>query len=249
MGAGLGLAVLVHGLLVAALAFSVNWRASTPTVAEAELWAAVPQVAAPRAVEVEPPKPLPPPVKPPPPIPKAEPEPQKVPDASIAIEKAKREEAKREKELALKEKEKEKEELAKKKKEAEDERKAEAATAAARLKNLERMMGQLNATGGPNSKGDAQQDKAPSPGYAGRVRGYVRPNIEVPSASIDGNPVAEVEVRCAADGKIVSRKLTKGSGVKMWDEGVLRAIDKTEVLPLDEGRCPSPIVISFKLRD
>jgi colicin import membrane protein len=242
MGAGLGLALLVHALLVAALAFSVNWRTSNPAVAEAELWAAVPQVAAPRAAEVEPPKPVPPPVKPPAPIPKAEPEPQKLPDASIAIEKARRE-----KELALKEKEKE--ELAKKKKEAEEERKAEAATAAARLKNLERMMGQLNATGGPTSKGDAQQNKAPSAGYAGRVTAYVKPQIEIPAGSIDGNPVAEVEVRCAADGKIVSRKLTKGSGVKMWDEGVLRAIDKTEVLPLDEGRCPSPIVITFKLHD
>jgi colicin import membrane protein len=188
-------------------------------------------------------------VKPPPPIPKAEPEPKKVPDASIAIEKAKREEAKREKELALKEKEKEKEELAKKKKEAEEERKAEAATAAARLKNLERMMGQLNATGGPTSKGDALQTKAPSAGYAGRVRMKVKPEIVYDINSIDGNPVAEVEVRATADGKIMSRKLIKSSGVPGYDEAVLRAIDKTEILPLDEGRMPSPLIIAFRPRD
>jgi colicin import membrane protein len=245
MGAGLGLALLVHVLLVAALAFSVNWRASSPAVAEAELWAAVPQMAAPRAVEIEPPKPLPPQVKPPPPIPKAEPEPQKVPDASIAIEKAKREEAKREKLLE----QKEKEDLAKKKKEAEDERKAEAATEAARVKNLERMMGQINATGGPTSKGDAQQSKGPSDSYGGRVKARVKPNIVFPDA-FEGNPVAEVEVRCAPDGAIISRKLAKSSGMKAWDEAVLRAIDKTEILPRDvDGRVPASLTLVFSPRD
>ena len=48
MGRGLVLALLVHGLLVAGLAIGVNWRTSSPTPLQAELWAAVPQVAAPR---------------------------------------------------------------------------------------------------------------------------------------------------------------------------------------------------------
>lgn len=37
MGPGLALALLVHVLLVAALAFGVNWHASSPAAAEAEL--------------------------------------------------------------------------------------------------------------------------------------------------------------------------------------------------------------------
>ena len=242
MGPGLVLALLVHTLLVAALAFSVNWHASSPAVAEAELWAAVPQIAAPRAVEVEPPKPVVQPVKPPPPVPRAEPEPQKIPDASIAIEKAKREEAKRE-QL------KEKEDAALKKKEAEKERKAEEALVKAREDNIKRMLGQAEATGSAGSTGTAQQNKAPSAGYAGRVKMKVKPNIAYDIDSIDGNPVAEVEVRAAPDGKIISRKLTKSSGVPGYDDAVLRAIDKTEILPLDEGRMPSPLTLVFRPRD
>ena len=84
LGRGLGLALLVHSLLLVALAFSVNWRSSNPAGVEAELWAAVPQIAAPRAVEPEPtPQPQPKKVEPPPPPPKVEPV-QKVPDAPAA---------------------------------------------------------------------------------------------------------------------------------------------------------------------
>jgi colicin import membrane protein len=242
MGPGLVLALLVHVLLVAALAFSVNWHASSPAVAEAELWAAVPQVAAPRAVEVTPPKPVPQPIKPPPPTPRAEPEPQKVPDASIAIEKAKREEAKRE-QL------KEKEEAALKKKEAEKERKAEEALVEARERNIKRILGQAEATGSADAKGAAQQSKGPSDSYPGRVRARVKPNIVFPDA-IEGNPVAEVEVRCGPDGSITSRKLVKSSGVKAWDDAVLRAIDKTEILPRDlDGRVPPSLTLVFSPRD
>ena len=44
------LAVLVHVALIGALTWGVNWKSSTDQPAvEAELWAAVPQQAAPRA--------------------------------------------------------------------------------------------------------------------------------------------------------------------------------------------------------
>ena len=67
------------------------------------------------------------------------------------------------------------------------------------------------------------------------------------TASVAGNPLATVEVRLAPDGTIVSRKLTKSSGSPAWDETVLRAIDKTEVLPRDvDGRVPSSISIDFR---
>jgi colicin import membrane protein len=38
--------------------------------------------------------------------------------------------------------------------------------------------------------------------------------------------------------------------VKEWDETVLRAIDRTEVLPRDvDGRVPSTMVIAFRPKD
>jgi colicin import membrane protein len=93
MGRGLMLAIAVHIGLVIALAIGVHWKSREPESMSAELWSAVPQTAAPRAVEPEPPPPPPPQPKPQPPAPPppkvaAPPPPQ--PDAEIAIEKARR---------------------------------------------------------------------------------------------------------------------------------------------------------------
>ena len=65
--------------------------------------------------------------------------------------------------------------------------------------------------------------------------------------TVRGNPKAEVEVRAAPDGTIVGKRLVRSSGVKEWDDAVLRALDKTESLPRDtDGRVPSPVVIEFR---
>jgi len=244
MGSGLLLALLVHVLLVAALAVGVNWHASEPEGVEAELWAAVPQIAAPKAVEPVP-VPVPAPVPVPVPVPpkRAEPAPrvEPTPDAQIAIERAKREDERKKKELA----EKKAEELAEKRKqEAEAQR-----LAALRESNLKRMMGQAGATGEPTSSGAAAQSAGPSAGYAGRIKARIKPNI-VFTDTLASNPTAEVEVRLAPDGRIVSQTLQKSSGVKEWDDAVQRAIDRTEMLPRDvDGRVPSTMVITFRPRD
>lgn len=93
---GAGLALLVHLGLLAALAYSVDWRTHTDTVVAAELWAAVPQVAAPRAATPPPkpapaPTPAPPPPPPPPPPAAAAPQQPPAPDPQIAIEQVRRE--------------------------------------------------------------------------------------------------------------------------------------------------------------
>jgi len=123
---------------------------------------------------------------------------------------------------------------------------------AQRKANIDRMTGlagATGATGAPAATGTAQQSSGPSASYPGRIRARIKPNI-VFTEDIAGNPTAEVEVRTASDGTIVSRKLSKPSGVKSWDEAVLKAIDKTEVLPRDvDGRVPSVLVISFRPRD
>jgi colicin import membrane protein len=274
-GKGLALALLVHALLIAAIAVSVNWRSSTPAGVEAELWAAVPQIAAPRPTAPEPaPTPAPPQPKPPEPPPRAEPAPQVVADAQIAIEKAKREEAKR-KEEALRREELQKREEAKrdeakqeakreeaqrlkeeqerKKKELAEQKRKEAAQAAAeaeqREKQMQRIAGLAGATGEPNSTGTAQRTAGPSASYAGRIKARILPHITFPD-SVEGNPLATVEVRAAPDGTIIGRRLLKSSGVKAWDDAVLRAIDKTEVLPRDtDGRVPSSFEIAFRVRE
>jgi colicin import membrane protein len=115
-----------------------------------------------------------------------------------------------------------------------------------RQDNLRRMQGLANATGRNDSTGAAQRSSGPSDSYAGRIQARVRPQI-VFTEEISGNPVASVEVQMAPDGTIVSRRLVKSSGVRSWDAAVLRALDKTEVLPRDvDGRVHTPLIIDFK---
>jgi colicin import membrane protein len=261
MGRGAMMALLVHAGLLIALAFGVSWRSREPAGASAELWASVPQVAAPAAVE-PPPPPLPKP------LPKVEVKPVEAPpppkpdtrDADIAIEKAKaaekerREEQEREKQERLKAEKLEREKAEKAEKlEREKAERAEAAKAAAeaertaklREENLKRMQGMAGATGAPQSTGTAQRDAGPSANYAGKIVARVRPNI-VLTDSVPPALRAEVEVRAAPDGTITGRRLTKSSGNPTWDEAVLRAIDRTGDLPKDDnGKVPSSIVIGF----
>jgi colicin import membrane protein len=286
----LGLALLAHVFLLAALTWGVHWKREAVTVtAEAELWSATPQQAAPKLVEVppEPPetqkpaavKPAP---KPTPPPPQAQP---KLPDADIALEreklrlkKEKQDELEKQRLTKLKqeklkqeklEQEKLKEEklLAKReldKKAADDKKKTdqeskrkEALQAqqdakkldAQRQENIKRMTGLAGATGAPGATGTAQHASGPSASYAGRIRASIKPNI-VFVDEVVGNPMAEVEVKTAPDGTIVSHRLLKPSGDKSWDDAVLRAIDKTEKLPRDvDGRVPNSLVISFRPKD
>ena len=118
-----------------------------------------------------------------------------------------------------------------------------------RAANLKRMAGLAGATGSSGATGTALRSSGPSASYGGRIRAAIRPNI-VFADDMSGNPTAEVEVRTTSDGSIASRRLLKTSGVKSWDDAVLRAIDKTEKLPPDtDGRVPSTLIISFRPKD
>lgn len=257
-GRPLTLALVAHGLLVAALTWGVRWQSESATPAiEAELWSRLPQEAAPRAVE--------PPPAPPPPEPRPAPAPPPlVPSqAEIALEQArkkaeeqKRQQAQREAEAKKKAEEKKlAEEKAKREREkalAEEKRREAqqaAQQAAERQKNLERMLGQAGASGGPTARGTAQQSSGPSASYAGRVVARIKPNIVFTDA-IAGNPRAEVEVRLLPDGTIASSRLAQSSGNRAWDDAVLRAVERTGSLPRDEnGRVPSSLVIGFRPND
>ena len=120
---------------------------------------------------------------------------------------------------------------------------------AQRTVNLQRMAGLAGATGAPGAKGNAQKASGGSSSYGGRVSAIVRPNI-VFTENTQDNPTAVVEVRVAPDGTIVGRKLNKSSGNKAWDDAVLRAIDKTAVLPRDvDGTVPPDLLIEFRPRE
>ena len=261
IGRGAAMALVAHALLVVALAFGVSWKRSTPEGIEAELWAAVPQAAAPKAEPV-PNRPVPVPVPPTPvekPTPVVKPAPPPPPDtreADIAREKAQKKKLEIEKQKVADEAERKKlADQQKLDKAAADKQRQAAAADAARLEkqrqdNLKRMAAAAAGTGAADSTGTAAQSAGPSAGYAGRIKARIKPNVVFNADDVDGNPLASVEVRTAPDGRIIGRKLIKSSGSAAWDDAVLRAIDKTEMLPRDtDGRVPSSLVIDFKPRD
>ena len=296
-GFGAVLALLAHGTLVWALTSTVQWRTWPPDVVSAELWASVPQAAAPVAAPL-PPKPVvttPAPevkakVVPPPPAAATR-------DADIATEQARRLELQRlavqeaqqlkaqvaaqaaaekakleaekskakaladaERKALEAERAKTKAEALNKQKRDDAERKAEAEAKAEareeierlakqREENLRRIMGQAGAANsGSGGTGNAAQSAAPSASYVGRLIAMIKPNI-VFTGQVDGNPSAEVEVRAAAGGSILSKRLVKSSGNKEWDEAVLRAVDRTASLPGDNGLVPPALILVFRPKD
>jgi colicin import membrane protein len=266
-GVSLALALLVHALLVGALALGVQWRSkSTPVTVEAELWSSIPESAAPVPVPPPPVKapPLPepaqakaPPQPAPAPVPPA-PDPQIVQEQQrqekLRLEKLQKEKLQKEKqERERLEREKLKRDKEEREKKAAPDPRAAAKAAAVEAKKVEEFrqqnlqrMAQLAGGGG---SGTAAKSKGPSAEYAGRIRARIKPNITY-TDTISGNPTAEVEVRTSADGTIISRKISRSSGVPSWDDAVLAAIDKTEILPRDvDGKVPSSLVISFRPKD
>lgn len=130
----------------------------------------------------------------------------------------------------------------------ENDKQYEASLKASREANLKRIAGIAGASGGETATGTAKQSTGPSAGYGGRVVAKIKPNIVL----LDdiGNPEALVEVRLSPDGTILSSKLVKSSGVKAWDESVIRAIVKTEKLPRDiDGTVPAWMTIGFRPKD
>ena len=165
-------------------------------------------------------------------------------------EKLKAEKLKEQQEREDKEREKKKlAEKAKAEEKAKQQAEADKRSEAQRQENIRRMQGMAGATGSDDAKGTALKSSGPSASYAGRIRARIKPNITF-NDDVDGNPKAEVEVRVAPDGTILSRKLTQTSGNKAWDDAVLKAIDKTGTLPRDtDGQGPSVMVISFRPKD
>ena len=256
-----GLAVLAHAFLVAALTWGVQWRREAVTVtAEAELWSALPQQAAPKLAEVAPELPAPPPVAAP-----VEPPPVQV-DIALEREKLrlKNEKLERDKQqkiehekqrlktekLAQEKKRLQEQQTALDKKKLEQEKRKEALQAqqdakrldAMRQENLKRMSGLAGASGAEGSSGTAMKSSGPSASYTGKIVERIKSNTKFADPSA-GRPTVKVMVRVTNGGSILSRVVVTSSGNKAWDDAVLRAIDKIDPLPRDtDGTIPAIVV-------
>jgi colicin import membrane protein len=250
----LGLAIVAHALLLAVLGMGVQWkRDATPVTVEAELWSALPVEAAPAPPPPPPPVEPEPIVEPPPPKPTvvtpAPTPPQPDPAIAIAKEKARLQKEKLLAQEKLEQEKRQKEALKQKTLKDENDAKKMDELRQQQIARALRMAGQAEGSGDASARGTAKQSSGPSASYAGRIRARIKPNITY-TESPAGNPTAEVEVSTSPDGTILSRKLVKPSGVKSWDEAVLNAIDKTEVLPRDvDGRVPPLLTLVFQPKD
>ncbi|HET8871139.1 MAG TPA: energy transducer TonB, partial [Aquabacterium sp.] len=113
--------------------------------------------------------------------------------------------------------------------------------AAQRRANLDRLMRNL------------AQDQVAAAGlsesYTGRLVARIRPNI-VFSQSGSTNFKVLVRVECSKDGKITRSTILAPSGSDRWDDAVLRALDRTQVLPTNENKIvPCPFDFVFNSQD
>ena len=84
--------------------------------------------------------------------------------------------------------------------------------------------------------------------YPSRIRAVIVPYI-IWSQDVQGNPVAEMEIRTSPDGKIVQARLLKSSGVESWDQSVQAAVAKAGRIPRDvNGQVPPVILMTFRPR-
>lgn len=270
---GAALALLAHAALLLALTAVVQWRTHAPEAVQAELWAAVPQLAAPPLPPAEPPAPAPAPTPAPtpapPPRPAATPTPAP-PDPQIALEQERKRRAQQERlqqEAQEKAQEKaalarveharaQKEKLDKERVAKEQAAKAQAAKEQAakerqqaedkRLADLRKtqLERMMGQVGGSGSTAGA--GAAQSSGPSAGYAGRLITAIK-PNVlfvnSVAGNPAAEVEVRAGPSGSILSRRLLRSSGNPNWDEAVLRAIDRTATLPRDVDGRVPPVIV------
>ncbi|HKW39484.1 MAG TPA: energy transducer TonB [Burkholderiales bacterium] len=197
------LSALVHLVLVGTLVFGLHWQSRHPDAVEVELWSQLPEAAP--APKVEPPKAEPKPeAKPPPKV-----EQKAVAKPDIAIEREKKAPKKKEEPpLKFDTTSRIQQQLAQEQK----------ALAARERQDVVKQFSQPQAAAAPDA------------GYIDRLRSAIKGWIVLPS-DIKDNPEAIFEVIQIPTGQVISVKLVKSSGHKLYDEAVERAINKASPLP------------------
>ncbi|WP_321948314.1 TonB family protein [Paraburkholderia sp. J10-1] len=91
----------------------------------------------------------------------------------------------------------------------------------------------------------AASASATSPGYAEKVQRRIRPNI-VWSGETQGLETV-LAVRSAPSGTLLSVSITRSSGSAQWDTAALRAVQRSDPVPLDvDGKAPAFFTITLR---
>ncbi len=220
------LALVMHLALFVAMSLAVRWKTEAEAPAMAELWSALPPIAAP----------APPPPKPvePEPVVEPKPEPKVEPPPDIAIEPAKKLPPKKEepkkveaKKVEAKKEEPKKVEKIEPKKTTPPEEQVDT--------ERERILAQADATRAALT-GPARSAGSFDASYSAAVNACVRPNIifSVP----EGTPAsvfALFRVELLPDGTVARLSLVKPSGLAGYDDAALRAIRRCDPFPRKPG--------------
>jgi len=213
------LSAAVHLVLLAGLIFGLHWQSRHPDAVQVELWNQLPDVETPSRVEPKPEAKVEPKpeVKPPP---KVE---QKAAKPDIAIEREKKTPKKKE-EPSLK-----------------------FDTTSRINEQLAQEQKALQARNKPEAKAASAPPVAglPDAGYIDKIRSKIRSFVVVPS-DITGNPEAVFDVVQLPTGEVLSAKLVKSSGNKLYDDNVEKAIWKSSPLPKPDR--PELFLREFTLR-
>lgn len=231
------LALAMHGLLAVMLLLGLNWQSRPPEVVNAELWSALPQIAAPTPTPTPPQKAV---ELPPPPKPIAVEVPVPTPKADIVV---KEETPKKAPPLPP-------EPLPPPKVEAKPEPKPqpkpEVKAPPAPPSALQYIQSQVAA-----STGTSTQTSGPkgSNGYIQALQTKIRSNtIFAGQAEDSGNPTVVVEIEQLPTGEVTSSKILSSSGLPAFDRAVLSGIEKSSPLPKNEqGRVVTPVQLTYKL--
>jgi len=220
------LAAAVHLLLFAVLVFGVRWQNRPPEAVQVELW----NEPVPAPVQVEP-KPVPEPVV-------AKPEPV-IPKPEIALKEP----------VRLKPAPKPVPKIAPPKPKVEDAQKRMREELAREQASLavDRERQQIRDQLAKDSAAAINKSKAD---WVDRIRAKIRGNIVLPP-DLQGNPEAQFLVVLLPSGEVLTRKLTKSSGHRGYDEAVERAILKSSPLPKPDRAeiFDRELRLTFKPRD
>ena len=240
-GRALFLALVMHVLLGLFLYFGLNWQSHEPEVIDAEMWSALPQIAAPQ--QTAPPVPItPPPLPTPEPIkvvpPEDIPAPQPKPDIEI-------------KEPPKKEPPKKVAPPPPPPPPAPPKLEAKPAPAPPPKPLPPAQPSQRSFDFDPvkPSTGTAAVTSGPkgSPGYAQKIASIVRAHT---SFSTQGNPTVEVTIQLLPSGEVSDAQVTKPSGNDAFDAAVLRGIHDSSPLPKDvDGRVQTPLKMIYHYKD
>ena len=120
------------------------------------------------------------------------------------------------------------------------------------LKRLMQQAGSGAGSGSARSGSGSGSSYTPSESYKGRIAALLRRHTRFDPDTVEGNPMATIEIRMSADGTILGRpRLVRSSGNAAWDEAAVRAAIATAVIPRDPalGRAPESLIYEAGPKD